>query len=398
MTGLSAAKRKCLDRLAVSELIVVGKKRLGDVVEKFWYVGIVVDVAIVEMQLKVEFPGEDDSEDEIAPVDNDMACSLAYERGFGTQSFLDQWRDSYGNGDYDDDPYDDNMYEEIIAMNLDTSSDNNSSKSNNNSSDSASTSQIYTSKEIDYDSPDYKGPPKSLLKWYNYLSNEYKDNGRLKYKHVGQRLRLANAKTWDAILSKTFGVKITPTMACVEEKKGRGRLVGEADFTFLWPSVQGLLDWYRYNTIEKYLSWNYFPSTNKDITDKDITDEDYIHESTMQCLKRRKRGKERFHMEADHVLVKDQRIKPYGDYLPIAACICSMHLQLAFVNKHLQVAFAACICKQAFASKHLQASICRLHLQLAFASKHLQLTFTACICILHLHLAFASCICRLLTL
>ncbi|GJV96698.1 hypothetical protein Tco_1548275 [Tanacetum coccineum] len=92
-------------------LIVVGKKRLGDVVEKFWYVGIVVDVAIVEMQLKVEFPGEDDSEDEVAPVDNDMACSLAYERGFGTQSFLDQWRDSYGNGDYDDDPYDDNMYE-----------------------------------------------------------------------------------------------------------------------------------------------------------------------------------------------------------------------------------------------------------------------------------------------
>ncbi|GJU57821.1 hypothetical protein Tco_1235587 [Tanacetum coccineum] len=58
----------------------------------------------------VEF-GEDDSEDEVASVDNDMARSLAYERGFGTQSLLEQWRDSYGNGDYDDDPYDDDMYE-----------------------------------------------------------------------------------------------------------------------------------------------------------------------------------------------------------------------------------------------------------------------------------------------
>ncbi|GJX23154.1 hypothetical protein Tco_0227599, partial [Tanacetum coccineum] len=43
------------------------------------------------------------------------------------------------------------------------------------SSDSYSTSQISTSKEIDYDSLE---PPKSLLKWYHYLSDEYKDNGR----------------------------------------------------------------------------------------------------------------------------------------------------------------------------------------------------------------------------
>ncbi|GJT03599.1 putative ribonuclease H-like domain-containing protein [Tanacetum coccineum] len=38
-------------------------------------------------------------------VDNDMARSMALERvGFGTQSLLEQWRDSYGNGDYDEDP------------------------------------------------------------------------------------------------------------------------------------------------------------------------------------------------------------------------------------------------------------------------------------------------------
>ncbi|GJW54592.1 hypothetical protein Tco_0098677 [Tanacetum coccineum] len=30
---------------------------------------------------------------------------------FSTQILLEQWRDSYGNGDNDEDPYDDDMYE-----------------------------------------------------------------------------------------------------------------------------------------------------------------------------------------------------------------------------------------------------------------------------------------------
>nr|GEX12532.1 hypothetical protein [Tanacetum cinerariifolium] len=61
---------------------------------------------------KVEYPDDHDSEDEVASVDNDMARSLASKRtGFGTQSLLEQWRDSYGNGDYDEDPYEDDMYE-----------------------------------------------------------------------------------------------------------------------------------------------------------------------------------------------------------------------------------------------------------------------------------------------
>nr|GEY95605.1 hypothetical protein [Tanacetum cinerariifolium] len=155
---------------------------------------------------------------------------------------------------------------EIIAINLDTSSNNISSDSDNNTSDSSSTSQISTSEKIDYDPPEYKGPLESLLKLYGYLSDEYKDNGRFrgsksgaqtsdasskakvqacgskaKLKTSGSKaklqtspkilivkshvpitnsvLGLANAKTWDAILSKTFGVKIPPTMACAEEKK-----------------------------------------------------------------------------------------------------------------------------------------------------------------------------------
>ncbi|GJX18231.1 retrotransposon protein, putative, ty1-copia subclass [Tanacetum coccineum] len=64
-----------------------------------------------DVEFEGRVSGRRDSEDEVASVDNDMTRSMAYEMGFGTQSLLEQWRDSYGNGDYDDDPYDDDMYE-----------------------------------------------------------------------------------------------------------------------------------------------------------------------------------------------------------------------------------------------------------------------------------------------
>ncbi|GJR82157.1 hypothetical protein Tco_0152942 [Tanacetum coccineum] len=41
---------------------------------------------------------------------------------------------------------------------------------------------------------------------------------------------------------------------------------------FYGPSTQGLLDAYGYNTIEEYLSWNYFPSTDNESTDMETTD------------------------------------------------------------------------------------------------------------------------------
>ncbi|GJV76577.1 putative transposase-associated domain-containing protein [Tanacetum coccineum] len=238
---------------------------------------------------------------------------------------------------------------EIIVVNLDSSSDN-------NNSDSYSTSQISTSEEIDYDSPE---PPKSLLKWYHYLSDEYKDNGRFwgsksgcnesdvkpswkdiekakacmlakaqaseasskaKVEACGSKVKveacgskaklqastktlivkspvpitncilgLANAKTWDAIKGKTFGVQIPPTMTFAEVKIGKRNLrkiieissdssedrKGASKATapiFYGPSTQGLLDAYGYNIIEEYLSWNYFPSTNNESTDKETTD------------------------------------------------------------------------------------------------------------------------------
>ncbi|GJY72288.1 hypothetical protein Tco_1047841 [Tanacetum coccineum] len=61
---------------------------------------------------KVDYPGDHDSEDEVELVDNDMTHYMASERvGFGTTSLLEQWRDTYKNGDYDEDPYDDDVYE-----------------------------------------------------------------------------------------------------------------------------------------------------------------------------------------------------------------------------------------------------------------------------------------------
>ncbi|GJX33496.1 retrotransposon protein, putative, ty1-copia subclass [Tanacetum coccineum] len=83
---------------------------------KMWYLllsGKATLVDEVDNPLKkVEFSDDYDNADEVASVDNDIAHSMASERvGFGTQSLLEQCRDSYGNGDYDDDTYDDDMYE-----------------------------------------------------------------------------------------------------------------------------------------------------------------------------------------------------------------------------------------------------------------------------------------------
>ncbi|GJY84656.1 retrovirus-related pol polyprotein from transposon TNT 1-94 [Tanacetum coccineum] len=51
---------------------------------------------------KVEYPGDHDSEDEVASVDNDSEDEVALKVC---------WRNFYGKGDYDQDSYDDDMYE-----------------------------------------------------------------------------------------------------------------------------------------------------------------------------------------------------------------------------------------------------------------------------------------------
>ncbi|GJZ74637.1 hypothetical protein Tco_0639102 [Tanacetum coccineum] len=108
---------------------------------------------------------------------------------------------------------------------------------------------------------------------------------------------------------------------------------------FEGPSVQGLLDYYRYNDIEKYQSWNYFPSTDKentdnDITDKDTTDKDCIHECNHAMSKANVTTWEEIKNEMGVGKSK----------------ICAD--KLAFASKHLQIAFASCIC-----NLHLQVKV-----------------------------------------
>ncbi|GJX88243.1 hypothetical protein Tco_0340257 [Tanacetum coccineum] len=61
---------------------------------------------------RVDPSGKHDSDDEVASVDNDMANFLApKDVSYGTNSLLEQWKESYRNREYDYDPYDDDMYE-----------------------------------------------------------------------------------------------------------------------------------------------------------------------------------------------------------------------------------------------------------------------------------------------
>ncbi|GKF70174.1 hypothetical protein Tco_0203231, partial [Tanacetum coccineum] len=49
---------------------------------------------------KVASSCEYDSENEVASVDNEMGNFLAKKDGYCTQSLLEQWTESYKNGDY----------------------------------------------------------------------------------------------------------------------------------------------------------------------------------------------------------------------------------------------------------------------------------------------------------
>nr|GEU53207.1 hypothetical protein [Tanacetum cinerariifolium] len=67
-------------------------------------------------------------------------------------------------------------------------------------------------------------------------------------------------------------------------------------------------------------------------------------------------GKEMFHMEANHVVVKDEICDVIGVYGLCVNCIFHLYLaiaacslQLAFASCNLQLVIEACICKQAFA-------------------------------------------------
>nr|GFC03909.1 hypothetical protein [Tanacetum cinerariifolium] len=62
----------------------------------------------------VNYSGDNDSEDEVAIVDSEMGSFLASKSsgvGYGTNSLLEQWRETYENVGYDYVPYNNDMYE-----------------------------------------------------------------------------------------------------------------------------------------------------------------------------------------------------------------------------------------------------------------------------------------------
>ncbi|GKB15343.1 hypothetical protein Tco_0849266 [Tanacetum coccineum] len=199
----------------------------------------------------------------------------------------------------------------IIAINLDTSSDNNN-----------------TSEKIDYDSPEYRGPPKSLLKWYGYLSDEYKDKGEI------------------IVLSSNSS----------DDRKGPSK---ESVPIFEGPSIQGLLDHYGYNDIEEYLSWNYFLSTNKENTDKDITDNDIIDED---CI-----HKSKYAMSKGKYVPVSQKHNPkVKSHVPVTGCV----LRLANITTWDEI-----VDKIGVRKSEIHVDKENRKRKLAFASKHLQLAF-----------------------
>ncbi|GJT13079.1 hypothetical protein Tco_0860121 [Tanacetum coccineum] len=61
---------------------------------------------------KDDSSGGHDSEDEVTLVNNEVTNFLASKNvGYGTNSQLKQWKETYENADYDFDPYDDDIYE-----------------------------------------------------------------------------------------------------------------------------------------------------------------------------------------------------------------------------------------------------------------------------------------------
>nr|GEW80057.1 reverse transcriptase domain-containing protein [Tanacetum cinerariifolium] len=83
------------------------KKDVKPTIENnYWNVTLVDDEG--KPLAKVDSSGDYDSDDEVASVDNEMSNFLASKKvGYGTNSLLEQWNETYENDDYDFDRYDD---------------------------------------------------------------------------------------------------------------------------------------------------------------------------------------------------------------------------------------------------------------------------------------------------
>ncbi|GJZ42893.1 hypothetical protein Tco_0590148 [Tanacetum coccineum] len=123
------------------------------------------------------------------------------------------------------------------------------------------------------------------------------------------------------------------------------------------PSIQGLLDWYGYETIEEYLSDNYFPSTYKDNTDNDNFDEDTIQE----CYSAKSKGK--------YVPVSKKHNPKVKSPIPIKGCVLGIAnvdtwediLKKFGVRKQESCAYKAKGKKKGFRWRHKNSRDCILN-------------------------------------
>ncbi|GJZ42640.1 hypothetical protein Tco_0589895 [Tanacetum coccineum] len=127
------------------------------------------------------------------------------------------------------------------------------------------------------------------LKRMNKMLGVMEDSSKRLPNYSNNQMSLATV-AWDPYL----GLQLLPdviflssdgsTDEDINEGPSKGRVPKEGPF-FLGrvikegPSVEGLLEWYGYDSIKDYLSDTYFSSTDKDTTYKDSTDEDNIEVS-----------------------------------------------------------------------------------------------------------------------
>ncbi|GKA83601.1 hypothetical protein Tco_0805196 [Tanacetum coccineum] len=159
---------------------------------------------------------------------------------------------------------------------------------------------LNTSEEIDYDSLE---PPKSFLKWYHYLSDEYKDNGSTDNESTDMETTDKRNTDKDCIVDSNSAMS-----------KG---------------SVLGLPNVTTWDEIEKKIG----ARKSKTYADKAKGKRKLAH-----CICS-------LHM-----------------HIAFVHCICSLHLQASICTLHLQIAYAHCIC-----TLHLQLAFASKHLHIAFA-------------------------------
>ncbi|GJV33712.1 hypothetical protein Tco_1394112 [Tanacetum coccineum] len=151
--------------------------------------------------------------------------------------------------------------------------------------------QLATSREIDYVLS--RETPRVCSNGFHYLSDMYKEHGKVLGSQSGcnKRQDLWSEDTNDFLIKEAGEEKLRVdsdvNLLYVVMRWATKKVSAPV---FYGPSTQGLLDAYGCDTIEEYLEWNYFPSTdnestNMETTDKGNTDKDCIDDSNSAMSK-----------------------------------------------------------------------------------------------------------------